>query len=166
MMQTMTRSGLKFGFPDPTSFDTRPIGQITTVSVSENSALPLALDHLTIVSRSEEAGVAFYGLLLPHLGFSRVKPGIWRNPSGLYLQFRTAADGTHDYERYGPGLNHLGFAAPSPAFVESLHQTVTAAGYVARLQRFGDGTVALFLPDPDGLRVEVSYYPEGVPPVD
>ena len=30
----------------------------------------------------------------------------------------------------------------------------------------GDGIVALFMPDPDGLRVEVSWYPEGVPPVD
>lgn len=136
------------------------------MSASACPAPPLALDHLTIVSRSEEAGAAFYGLLLPHLGFSRVKPGIWRSANGLHLQFRAAADGTRDYERYGPGLNHFGFAAPSPDFVEALHKVVTTAGYEARLQTFGDGTVALFIPDPDGLRVEVSWYPEGVPPVD
>lgn len=43
---------------------------------------------------------------------------------------------------------------------------MTTAGYEARLQTFGDGVVALFLPDPDGLRIEVSWYPDGVPPVD
>lgn len=136
------------------------------MAASEYSAPPLALDHLTIVSRSEEEGAAFYGMVLPPLGFSRVKPGIWRNAHGLHLQFRAAGDGTRDYERYGPGLNHFGFTAPSPDFVETLHDTVTSAGYEARLQKFGDGTVALFIPDPDGLRIEVSWYPEGVPPVD
>lgn len=125
----------------------------------------VAIDHLTILSRSAEASTAFYGVVLPQLGFSRVKPGIWRNADGLHLQFRTAAEGTRAYERYGPGVNHFGFAAPSPDFVRTLHAVVTKAGYEARLQTFPDGTVALFIPDPDGLRIEVSWYPEGIPPV-
>lgn len=131
------------------------------------AAVPnLALDHLTILSRSAESAANFYGVVLPQLGFSRVKEGIWRNAAGLHFQFRPAGEAANDYERYGPGLNHFGFTAPSPAFVENVHQVVTAAGYEARLQRFPDGTVALFIPDPDGLRVELSWYPEGVPPVD
>jgi len=126
----------------------------------------VTLDHLTIMSRSAEAGAAFYGLVLPRLGFWPVKPGIWRNAGGLHFQFRTAREGTRDYERYGPGLNHFGFAAPTPEFVEDLHEFVVAAGYEARLQTFPDGTIALFIPDPDGLRLEVAWYPEGIPPVD
>lgn len=126
---------------------------------------PLPVDHLTILSRSAQAGAAFYGLVLPHLGFSQVKAGIWRNTHGLHLQLLTAREGTRDYERYGPGLNHFGFTAPSPDFVSQLHSVVSAAGYEARLQNFPDGTVALFIPDPDGLRLEVSWYPEGIPPV-
>ena len=125
----------------------------------------LALDHLTILSRSPEAAADFYGLVLPQLGFSKVRKGIWRNAAGLHFQFRAAGEGTSDYERYGPGLNHFGFTAPSPAFVENVHRAVAAAGYEARLQRFPNGTIALFMPDPDGLRVEVSWYPDGVPPV-
>lgn len=127
---------------------------------------PLPLDHLTILSRDAEASAAWYGALLPQLGFERTKPGIWRNSNGLYLQFRTAKAETRPYERYGAGLNHLGFTAPDPGFVETLAAHLTDLGHEARLQRFGDGVVALFLPDPDGLRVEVSWYPEGVPPVD
>jgi len=127
---------------------------------------PVMIDHLTIMSRSEEAGAAFYGLVLPRLGFWQVKPGIWRNAGGLHFQLRTAREGTRDYERYGPGLNHFGFSAPAPEFVEELHGLVAAAGYEARLQTFPGGTVAVFIPDPDGLRLEVAWYPEGTPPVD
>jgi lactoylglutathione lyase len=126
---------------------------------------PLPLDHLTILSTDAEASAAWYGALLPQLGFERVKPGIWRNANGLHLQFGTATPGTRAYERHGAGLNHLGFSAPDPHFVEALAQHMTALGHEARLQRFGDDVVALFLPDPDGLRVEVSWYPEGVAPV-
>jgi catechol 2,3-dioxygenase-like lactoylglutathione lyase family enzyme len=128
------------------------------------TALPL--DHLTILSRDAEAAAHFYARLLPELGFEPVKPDIWRNTYGLHLQFKTAKSDTPGYERYGPGLNHMGFTAPDEAFVVRLTETMRAAGYEARLQRFADGTVAVFLPDPDGLRVEVSCYPPGVPPVD
>lgn len=127
---------------------------------------PLPLDHLTILSTDPDASAAWYGALLPMLGFERTKPGIWHNASGLYLQFRKAAPDTRPYDRYGAGLNHLGFTAPDRAFVERLAGHMGNLGHEARLQRFGDGIVALFMPDPDGLRVEVSWYPEGVPPVD
>ncbi|WP_298190937.1 VOC family protein [Novosphingobium sp.] len=124
------------------------------------------LDHLTILSRDPKASAAFYGLLLPRLGFMQKKPHIWANEDGLHIQFGPAKDDTPGYERYGPGLNHFGFTAPSVAMVEELATVMEAAGHVARLQRFPGGTTALFLPDPDGLRVEVSWYPPGTPPVD
>lgn len=128
--------------------------------------MSLKLDHLTILSRDPEASAAFYGLLLPRLGFVQKKPHIWANEDGLYIQFGAAKDETPGYERYGPGLNHFGFTAPSVEIVEALAAEMAAAGHVARLQRFPGGTTALFLPDPDGLRVEVSWYPPGTPPVD
>lgn len=103
--------------------------------------------------------------MLPHLGFEQVSEHVWRDAAGLHFQFRQANTDTRDYERYGPGLNHFGFAAPSAQFVEAVHAAMTTAGYEARLQTFGDGVVALFMPDPDGLRVELSYYPPGVSPV-
>lgn len=127
---------------------------------------PLPLDHLTILSSNADASAAWYGALLPRLGFTRIKTGIWRNAHGLYLQFAAAKPGTYPYERHGAGLNHLGFTAPDPGFVQALAMHMQDLGHEARLQKFGDGVVALFLPDPDGLRVEVSWYPEGVPPVD
>lgn len=125
-----------------------------------------ALDHLTILSRSPEQSEAFYGVLLPSLGFVQKKPRIWVNDAGLHIQFGKAKEGTGDYGRYAPGLNHFGFSAPSPEAVHALAQELEAAGIEARLQTFAPGITALFVPDPDGLRVEISYYPPGVPPVD
>lgn len=127
---------------------------------------PMPLDHLTILSRDPEVSARWYGLLLPRLGFEQAKPHIWRSATGLHLQFGSAKPDTAPYERYGAGLNHLGFTAPSAAFVEALAADMTQHGLEARLQHFGDGVTAVFLPDPDGLRVEVSWYPPGVPPVD
>jgi lactoylglutathione lyase len=132
---------------------------------AQTAIAPLALDHLTILWTNVEESRAFYELLLPIIGFRRKKTEIWHNDTGLFLQFRQAGENTSPYERYGAGLNHLGFRAPSREFVEALHGRMTAAGYEARLQKLG-GTLALFMPDPDGLRVEVSHYPEGVDPVD
>lgn len=60
---------------------------------------PLVLDHLTILSRSFEVGAAFYGLILPQLGFSQLKPGIWCDANGLHFQIRAANGGTRGYER-------------------------------------------------------------------
>ena len=126
----------------------------------------LPLDHLTILARDFDEAAKFYGLVLPLLGFAQKRRGIWSNELGLFLQFREANPGTGSYGRYAPGLNHLGFKAPDPATVEMIKQVMDGAGYEARLQRFGEGIVALFIPDPDGLRIEVSYYPLGIDPVD
>ena len=129
------------------------------------TARPLPLDHLTILSSDEAASRAFYDHLLPRLGFRRKSDSVWHNDAGLFLQFRPAKAETRPYERYGAGLNHLGFTAPSRDFVAALHAHMTGAGYEARLQELGP-VLALFMPDPDGLRVEVSHYPAGVDPVD
>lgn len=126
----------------------------------------LPLDHLTILSRDFDEAARFYGLVLPLLGFTQKRRGIWANDRGLFLQFREAKEGTGEYGRYAPGLNHLGFKAPNIEAVEAIKQAMDDAGYEARLQRFGEGVVALFIPDPDGLRIEVSYYPPGIDPVD
>lgn len=123
------------------------------------------LDHLTILSRSLEKAEAFYGFLLPRLGFEQKSPQIWANAAGLHLQFGKAKAETGDYGRYAPGLNHFGFSAPSPETVRHLAAELEQAGYEVRLQTFEPGVTALFVPDPDGLRVEISYYPPGVPPV-
>ena len=123
------------------------------------------LDHLTICVSDRQKSERHYGALLPLAGFRRTEQGHWFDDNGLYIQFVEAKAGSSAYERYGAGLNHFGFAMPTPESVANLRDALIAAGINCQpLQRFGEA-VALFLPDPDGLRAEFTYYPPGTPPV-
>jgi lactoylglutathione lyase len=126
----------------------------------------LPLDHLVIMARDVAASRAFYGDLLPLIGFAQRRDDIWVNDVGLYLQVLPAEAGTRAYERRGPGLNHLGFGAPDAGFVEQIRAAMLARGHAIQpIQHLG-GAHALFMPDPDGLRVEVTWYPPGKSVVD
>ncbi|MXP09917.1 glyoxalase [Altererythrobacter halimionae] len=122
----------------------------------------MRLDHLTILYTDRAASERHYDLLLPMIGFSSPKPGIWTDGDGFWLQFMQAEVGTAPYERYGAGLNHWGFAMDSAQAVEDLRQALIEGGLdVQPIQDLG-GAKALFIPDPDGLRAEFTWYPEGV----
>ena len=127
--------------------------------------MPPRLDHLTIAVSDWQRSKAHYDVLLPLIGFAPTSASTWANEAGLYLQFVEARGGTRAYERYGAGLNHFGFAMASAEEVEALRDRLIAAGIACQpLQQLGPA-LALFLPDPDGLRAEFTYYPPGVPPV-
>lgn len=125
----------------------------------------LPLDHLTILVSSFEVSRPFYETLLPLLGFHRTTRENWSNGQGFFFQFLEAKAGTPPYERYGAGLNHMGFGAPDEATVVSIRDQMAAAGFSADVQSLG-GAKALFLKDPDGMRVEVTWYPPGTDVVD
>ena len=120
------------------------------------------LDHLTILYSARGASEAFYDTLLPLIGFTRTKPGIWTDGEGFWLQFMKAKEGTRPYERYGAGLNHWGLGMPDAQSVHALREALIAAGLDPQPVQDLDGAQALFLPDPDGLRIELTWYPPGV----
>ena len=115
------------------------------------------IDHATILVSSLETSLAYYRALLPLLGYSEAADGSWQG-GGFSLQFAQARPGSHSYDRYGAGLNHLGFALPSREAVEAVGEAMAARGFeVPAIQNFG-GASALFLKDPDGLRFEVTHH--------
>ena len=115
------------------------------------------IDHATILVSSLEASIAYYRVLLPLLGYSEAADGSWRG-GGFSLQFAQARPGSGAYDRYGPGLNHLGFALPNREAVEAVGAAMASRGFeVPAIQNFGSAT-ALFLKDPDGLRFEVTHH--------
>lgn len=126
----------------------------------------MKVDHITLLVRSFERSMPYYDALFPLLGFSKQRERIWTDGEGFFIQFGEARDETRPYERYGAGMNHIGFGAPSPEAVERIREKMKAAGFdVPAIQNLG-GAVALFMKDPDGLRFEITYYPEGVNVVD
>lgn len=123
--------------------------------------MALKIDHVTILVASLEDSMSYYDKLLSLIGFTKLKAHIWTDNEGFFFQFNEAKPGTSDYERYGAGMNHIGFSAPSIEFVENVQQQMKTAGFNApEIQTF-DGVKALFMKDPDGIRFEITYYPPG-----
>ena len=108
----------------------------------------------------------YYEHLLPLLGYSTKGNRVWTDANGFFLQFIQAKPGTTPYERYGAGMNHLGFGASSPDQVHAIRASMQAAGFEVPDIQDLDGATALFMKDPDGIRFEITCYPPGTTVVD
>ncbi|WP_281557657.1 VOC family protein [Thalassomonas sp. RHCl1] len=128
--------------------------------------MALKIDHLSLLVTSLEKSMPYYQSLLVLLGFEQVRDHIWTDGEGFFIQFHQARQGTRAYQRYGAGMNHIGFSAPSTDFVYQVQKQMHAAGFeVPEVQDF-NGAKALFMKDDDGIRFEITYYPPGVAVVD
>lgn len=103
---------------------------------------------------------------MPLLGFDKKNDSTWTDGDGFFIQIRQAKTGTAAYERYGAGMNHLGFGVTTPEQVHAIRDAMQSAGFDVPETQNLDGAIALFMRDPDGIRFEVTYYPPGVSVVD
>lgn len=126
----------------------------------------MKLDHVTILASSLEQSMPYYDTLLPLLGFRKLRKHVWTDDEGFYFQFQQAKSDASAYERFGAGMNHLGFGAESAEHVAAIRDAMSNEGFeVPEIQNLG-GAIALFMKDPDGIRFEVTYYPPGMSVVD
>jgi lactoylglutathione lyase len=133
---------------------------------SGEDRMALKLDHITLLFSDLETSTRYYATLLPLLGFRKLRDHVWTDDAGFYFQFLQARPDTHPYERHGVGMNHLGFSVGSPQAVSNIRERMAEAGFdVPDLQNLG-GVTALFMKDPDGIRFEISHYPDGTSVVD
>ena len=124
------------------------------------------LDHVTLLVSSLTVSMPYYDRLLPLLGFRKLRDHVWTDGERFTLQFQEAREDTRPYERYGAGMNHLGFAVTSAEAVLAVRDEMQRGGFaVPEIQNLG-GVVALFMKDPDGMRFEISHYPPGMSVVD
>jgi lactoylglutathione lyase len=126
----------------------------------------MKVDHISLLLSSLETSMPYYDCLLPQLGFSKKHAHVWTDGAGFFFQFRQAHPDTRPYQRYGAGMNHLGFGASSVEQIQAIRQNMQDAGFpVPEMQRIGD-SCALFMKDPDGIRFEITYYAPGTSVVD
>ncbi len=126
-------------------------------------AAPGALHHLELYVSDLEASARFWGWLLARFGwepFQEWDDGIsFRTPS-TYLVFVVAPEGGGELDRRQPGLNHLAFGLSSTDAVDELRAALRDRGvrllYDDRYPHAGgDDHYAVFVEDPDGIKVEV-----------
>jgi catechol 2,3-dioxygenase-like lactoylglutathione lyase family enzyme len=135
--------------------------------------------HVDLVVGDLERSVAFYTGLLGPLGHDRVghitgergEPVTYvgRQSGGGAIGLRAAPadttgagpDASHD--RYAIGLHHLAFAAPSRELVDHCARWAAAHGATIeggpREYDYGPGYYAVFLRDPDNIKLEVVHTP-------
>lgn len=115
------------------------------------------LDHIVLYASDLARSAAFYDPVLRALGFEKTRDWVWLNKDGFAVDLRKAKPERRPYDRYGPGLNHVGFAAPSRAVFEEIQRVLRAENVSLPDVQEIDGALCLFLPDPDGLRIEISW---------
>lgn len=117
----------------------------------------MQLDHLVVMVRSLERSLPWYDAMLGAIGFEKTRDHVWWNGT-VAIDLKQAKTGTRDYERYGPGLNHLGFTVPDRAAFDTVRTEMNAKGFdVPEAQQIGS-ELATFFKDPDGMRIEVTLY--------
>ncbi len=134
-----------------------------------------AIDHLDLVVTSLERSFPFYRGLLGPLGYVHVgeiegERGervvyLSRHGGGGSVSLRERQSKAHrtPYDRYAIGIHHIAFAASGRARVDELASWLREQGAEIesgpREYDYTPGYYAVFLLDPDGLKLEVVHRP-------
>jgi catechol 2,3-dioxygenase-like lactoylglutathione lyase family enzyme len=135
----------------------------------------LGIDHVDLVVSDLEASLDFYKGLLEPLGYTRLSEivgergervvylGGTRGMGSVSLRERQSHARERPYDRYDLGIHHIAFGADSRAEVDERagwareHGAEIESG--PREYEYTPGYYAVFLRDPDGLKVEIVHRP-------
>jgi glyoxylase I family protein len=133
------------------------------------------VDHLDLVVSDLERSLEFYRALLGPLGYTRtaeitgergervVYLGTYGDEASFSLRTRQSSERETPYDRYDIGIHHLAFAASSRGVVDERAEWARRAGVEVesepREYDYSDGYYALFVHDPDGLKLEIVHRP-------
>jgi glyoxylase I family protein len=132
-----------------------------------------AIDHLDLVVSDLEASLDFYRELLGPLGYTRESEIEGeRGERVVYLgkvgdrgsvSLRAVQSGAHEvpYDRYAIGIHHIAFTAASREVVDERGKWCREHGAEIesgpREYDYTPGYYALFLHDPDGIKLEIVH---------
>lgn len=133
-----------------------------------------AIDHVDLVVSSLGRSLPFYEGLLRPLGY--IEAGdivgehgervvyLSRHPTDGAIGLRQRRSGLDTADRYTIGLHHLAFSAASRRTVEEIADWARAVGAEIesgpREYDYTPGYYAVFIHDPDGLKLEFVHRPE------
>lgn len=118
----------------------------------------LPLDHIVIYASDLARSAAYYAEILGLLGFERTRDNVFAR-DGLAFDIRASTGPSPRRVRAQTGVDHVGFTAPDRAAVDRIAAHMRALGHSdLRILEFDDGDYALFVTDPDGVRLEITCY--------
>lgn len=130
------------------------------------------IHHLGLVVRDLERSRRFFDAVMPRMDWQvsddNGEPTYTCGNTQIYLQQNRDAGAV--FQRYGVGLQHLAFNAPSRERVDALHGFLLDSGILhdeARLldapapyPEYSPGYYAVFFTDPSGIVLEYCYTPD------
>jgi catechol 2,3-dioxygenase-like lactoylglutathione lyase family enzyme len=145
--------------------------------------------HIDVSVGYPERSIPFYAAFFGALGFRRLRAAMaeWEEPSPtratwwieypggarFEVEVRPARAESRDrrYDRYEPGPHHLAFHAASRLVVDRVHAAMVEVGATildaptdySGAPGYGEGYYAVFVADPDGVKLEVAYIPAANP---
>ena len=146
------------------------------------------LSHIDLSTSDPSRSIPFYAAFFGALGYRRFETELegfagdaptraaWfvEYPSGAHfgIEVRPAAgeNRRRAHDRYAPGLHHLAFHAESRARVERVHDAMVELGATILDppveyggEAYSPGYFAVFVADPDGVKLEVVFEPRTNP---
>jgi glyoxylase I family protein len=133
--------------------------------------MPLkAIDHIDLAVGDVGRSLAFYLALLGPLGaeeefrfptYRGSEEVVYLRIGEQHLGFRPADGGAHRY--YEVGVEHIAFTVDTRQEVDDAHARAVELGarihFPPEEDRDIPGDWELFIFDPDGIRIEIAYYP-------
>ena len=128
----------------------------------------IGIDHIYFTVRDLKRSESFYDRLMPALGFRKNEFALrgerhvqyYNRHFGLVL--RPAHSGTPAHDPYAPGLHHLCLRVEGRTEIDAIADRLRNLGIEAESPRlypdYAPDYYALFLQDPDGLRLEITNY--------
>lgn len=124
------------------------------------------LHHICLSVSDIEMSLVFYDFVMPRIGFkprkSQDSKAYALEAFEIYLQSSKKPEYKH--ERFGIGIQHLAFHAPSREAVDNLFHSLQEIG--ARVSdppkdypEYNPGYYAVFFQDPNGITLEYCYTP-------
>lgn len=129
----------------------------------------IGIDHLYLAVRDLEASRRFYDVVMPVLGFRR---GSFRIGGDDHVSYTNRhfgfvlrpARSQAPHDPYAAGLHHFCLRVDTSADVDDVARDLAAAGIAVTTPRlypeYAPDYYAIFLHDPDGIRLEVTNYRE------
>lgn len=127
----------------------------------------IGIDHIYLAVRDMARSLAFYDRLMPALGFRKNDFTLGGDPHVQYynrhfgLVLRPARSSA-PHDPYSPGLHHLCLRVEGRVEVEALAKRLRELGIETTEPRlypdYAPDYYALFLRDPDGIRLEITNY--------
>lgn len=129
----------------------------------------IGIDHLYLAVRDLEASRRFYDVVMPVLGF---RSGSFRIGGDEHVSYTNRhfgfvlrpARSQAPHDPYAAGLHHFCLRVDTSADVDDVARDLAASGIAVTAPRlypeYAPDYYAIFLDDPDGIRLEVTNYRE------